>query len=202
LKKNRKYKDISEQCAQFLVDYLNAETYDAAYRGLQISVVEAFNFSIPAHSKSKNKPVPPKWYPYIEESSTNLKELFSDIKQGIRLSESEAFDFFVYCYEKERSVRVDVHNDGSIIDRPVFSERNDEVPKLYAILAYCVITALKSERMRQLICECENTECGRFYIAKRYKKGKGVHKFHSDKCRNRWHYLQKKQSKADKKTQK
>jgi hypothetical protein len=191
---NQKEEEIAKQCGQFLINFVTAETPDEAYRGLISSIRESFKFRIPG---PRNKPILPKVYPDIEISRDRVKSLFLDLIKGISLRESEAYKFYEYCYEETRSVRVEYHDDDSITETPLLmgiSEINDyPISKLDTILAYCIINCLKSNRSRRLIRKCEEDhDCGKYYIAERDKKGKGKHRFCSDKCRNRFHYLQKK----------
>ena len=193
LRENREKENLARKCGQILVDFVNAKTAADAHFDILNSMRDSFNFSIPGPRKAH---IRLEFHPQIEKSRIKLKELFSDLKERKNLRESKAFDFFVYCYEEAQKVRTDVHDDGSIVERPLFIGRSDvyhdEILKHDALLGYCVITCLKSEKIRRLIHKCEEDQnCGKYYVAVRDKKDECMHRFCSDKCRNRWHYLQK-----------
>ena len=181
-------------CGQFLINFVRAEAPEEAQRELFNSIRDSFKIRIPG---PRNKPLLPKAYPGIEKNRAKIKTLFSDLIKGVSPNESEAYKFYEYCYEETQSVRIEHHDDGSVTETPLLIGLPEvteyPISTLETILAYCVINCFKSTRIWKLIRKCEeDQDCDKYYVAERDKKGKGDHRFCSDKCRNRWHYLQKK----------
>lgn len=168
--------DRSKQCGQLLVDFVNAKTPDDACRDLLRNVRDEFKFDIfvgPSKRLLKENVRND-----VEEDRSKLKRLFSELKNGINLNESEVIHNYLLCYDLCCKAHVSINKNGYITVTPVLDKHSgyDQV------LAYCIISFLELERSRKLIHRCKM--CNVFFIPQRI----GNNKFCPGKnCRRDFH---------------
>ena len=170
----KKVEKRAKQCGKLLVDFVNTESPNAAYRKLQQGIRNVIIVRVPG---PKNKPLSEKRIKKVEEARHKLIDLFSELVEKPDITEIGIIDDYLTTYQIDCKSWIEISENGSINPRlKIDTLRGEE-----ELIAFCVITFLQVRTVKDLLGRC--IECSTFYFAKKM----GRHNFCSTKCRMKYH---------------
>jgi hypothetical protein len=164
----------AKQCGKILVDFVNAESPNAAYRKLTQGIRNVVNIRVPG---PRNKPLADRGVKKVEEARHKLIDLFSELVEKPDITKIDIITDYLIIYQDDCKSLIEISADGSI--NPGLEI--DTIGGVERLVAFCVVTFLQVRTVRGLLGRC--IECSKFYFAKKM----GRHNFCASKCRMKYH---------------
>lgn len=180
-------KDREKRCGQLLVDFVNAKTPEDARLGLMRAVRKEFGFDVfLGPLKSQKRPLEEDQRKEVDKNQSDLRKLLSEIEEGKNVCENEFLNTYLLCYDMCcKPVAMD--EEGHIQESQDLGDESE----YDQVLAYCLITFLENEDLRQYIHKCQYDECPKFFMSKKT----GDNKFCDEACKTDYHNKEKKRLK-------